>query len=305
MGSYIVQNFRSSADGKIVTLKVNPEDNSILWRHILKSFGDVTKVSVNEMDIHFMTDGNFEDLLPLRIEAHPNSTINVILSTNLTEKNNQTADLPPKYNEEHKYTEKIRSMVIPFEGYINQPGDEYVRFGSRIGLQHVHTGCYLHSTDWRYKRQASDRYNKQHAVQGVRSGEPGLEDFWQVAPADGSVDEINEKIGETVRYGTRVRLFNVANKRWLHSHIDKSPVSNHKEVTTFGSESRWNEDDIWIVERIENGTEFWKASDIFLLHHEFSGNYLFSHSVIHMGENEVTCLNTNTLINNLWRAGFA
>ncbi|KAF9427513.1 hypothetical protein BGZ76_002318 [Entomortierella beljakovae] len=306
MGPYTVQRFSSSASGRLVALKLNPEDNSILWRHILESFGNVAKVSVNGMDIHFMTDKNFEDLLPLRIEAHPNSIINVILTTKLTEENNlMAADPPPKYNEDHKHTEKIQSMVIPFENFINQPGDEYVRFRSRIGFQHVHTGVYLHSADWRYKTQASDGYSKQHAVQGVRSGEPRLEDFWQVVPADGSVDEINEKIGETIRYGTRVRLFSVGNKRWLHSHTEKSPVSNHKEVTTFGSESQSNVDDIWIVERFENGTEFWKSSNIFLLRHENSDNYLHTHPIIYMGENEVTCLHGNWYVNNLWRAVFA
>ncbi|KAF9433063.1 hypothetical protein BGZ76_009922 [Entomortierella beljakovae] len=308
MGSNSLQRFRSSADGKIITLTVNTWDNSILWRHILKSFGDVTKVCVNDTDIHFMLDDHYEDLLPLRIHARPDSTIDVILPKDLTQKNNKMADLPPKYNEELRHIERVRSIVLPFTYHINQPGDEYVRFGSRISLQHVRTGCYLHSADWAYKKQKFGDSLKKYAVQGVRSGEPGLKDFWQVVPAYRSVDKINEKIEETVRYGTRIRLFNVANKRWLNCHEDTMEVimkfsDNDLLVTTFGSESKPNEGDIWIVERLENGTDYWKASDIFLLRQENNDVYLHSDNTLYKGEIKVNCTTKNVLINNLWRAG--
>ncbi|KAF9427514.1 hypothetical protein BGZ76_002319 [Entomortierella beljakovae] len=292
--------FRSSLDGKITTLKVGGWDDSILWKHILRSFGDVAKVCIDGTDIHFEVDENNEDLIPLRIEGCFHSIIDVILFKDMSDKGNKIVDLPPKYKEEHRNTEKIHSMVLPFTCHINRPEDEYVRFGSRISLRHVQTGSYLQSVNWKYKSPSN-----QHAVQGVRSGELGLEDFWQVVPLGLNNVEINQNIGVTIRYGVRVRLFSVSNKRWLHTHNCKAPVSSHREVTTYGSGSNSNVDDIWIVERLENGTEYWKSSDIFLLRHLNTDHYLHSHSTKYMGENEITSIDINCFVNSLWRAGFA
>ncbi|KAF9433065.1 hypothetical protein BGZ76_009924 [Entomortierella beljakovae] len=274
--SFTVQKFRSPVDGEIVSIKVNSVDNSVLWRHILRTFGNATKVRVDDMEIQFMTDDQYEDLLPLRIEAIPNSIMDVILSKNSTEEMNQMEGLPPKYNEVGRNTEDILTEVLPFTCHTNQPGDEYVRFGSRISLQHVSTGSYLHSVNWKYRI-----FPRLCAVQGVRSSEPCLEDFWQVVPACGNTnpEEINQKSGGSIRYSTRVRLVNVANKRWLHSHGIKSPISDQKDVSTYGSISSSNNDDVWIVERFENR--------------------------IYMGENEVTTCETYNNLSNFWRAGFA
>ncbi|KAF9433066.1 hypothetical protein BGZ76_009925 [Entomortierella beljakovae] len=292
-----VQKFRSPVDGSNISITINPIDNSILWKHILRSFGDVSRVRVNDIDLHFMMNDEFEDLQPLRIEAYPKSTMEVILS-----KKHDTADLPPIYSEGHRHAEKICSVVLPFKSHTGKSADGYIRFGCRISLRHVVTGGYLHSVDWKYKTGST-----QHAVLVSRSCEPSLEDFWQVVPACGNTNaaDINLATGDMIRYGARVRLINVANKRWLHSHDKKSPVSGQHEVSTFGSITCSNYDDVWIVVRLENGTEYWKDSDLFLLRHETSDYYLHSHMISYMGENEATCNIPHHEIDNLWRARFA
>ncbi|KAF9427515.1 hypothetical protein BGZ76_002320 [Entomortierella beljakovae] len=296
----IVQKFRSPVGGNIISIRVNAVDNSILWKHILKTFGNVDGVRVKDLYIHFMTDENYENLLPLRIEAYPESTMDIILSKDPKEKDDAKVETPPKYNHELKHSEKIRAKVLQFKSHTNKLGDDYVRFGSRISLRHAPTGSYLQSAHWKYKTSS-----QQHAVQGARSGEPGLSAYWQVVPASGNEEAINKKTGSTIPYGIRVRLFNVNNKRWLHSHDYKSPVSNQREVTTFGSAEASNNDDIWIVDRFENGTEYWKTTDLFILRHESTNHYLHSHSTIYMGENEITCFEKFSNLDNCWRAGFA
>ncbi|KAF9429032.1 hypothetical protein BGZ76_001935 [Entomortierella beljakovae] len=293
------QRFRSPVDGSIVTIKINA-DSSVLWRHILKSFGNVAKVRVNEMDIHFMTDDNLEDLSPLRIESYPNSVMEVVLSKESTGIPNQVVDLPPEYGEERKNAEKMRSVVLPFKNHINIPGDEYIRFGSRISLRHVRTGAYVHPVNWKY-RTTTDTF----AVLGVRSVEPGLDDFWQVVSACTDDSQDNQMIGERILYGTRIRLFNVINGRWLHTHRERSPITNQQEVTTCGSAQSSDCENYWVVTRLEDGEEFWKTTDLFLLRHESTEHYLHSHMESYMGELEVTSYkDLYNDYNDLWRARF-
>ncbi|KAF9433062.1 Stromal cell-derived factor 2-like protein 1 [Entomortierella beljakovae] len=267
-----------------------------------------------------MLDDHYEDLLPLRIQAYPYSIIDIIPSKNLAEKTNQNSESPPKYN----HTEMIQSMVLPFTNHSNQSGDEYVRFGSRISLRHACTGGYLHSVNWKYETppkpyppvlesefdepspQSPVHTPVQYAVQGTRSGEPGPGDFWQVVPVNGDITEINDMAGKTIQYGTRVCLFNMMNKRYLHSHNFLSPITNQQEVTTHESENGSCAGGVWIVMRFENGTEYWKSSELFILRHELTNHYLHSHMSFYMGEHEVTTFHNLGLdTNNLWRVRFA
>ncbi|KAF9427512.1 hypothetical protein BGZ76_002317, partial [Entomortierella beljakovae] len=276
---FTVQKFKSPIDGNTVAIRVNTSDNSILWKHILKSFGNVHRVHVGDIDIHFMTNEKFEDLLPLRIEATPNLTMNVELTKDSAgDKSQKVAELPPKYDEERTHIELIRTTVLPFKSYTNDPEDSHVRFGSRVGFRHATIGCYLRSVDSKTLTTPV-----QYAVQGARVRGPGLQDFWQVLPACTNIDS-NNMNGDMVHYGSRIRLYNVINKRFLNCRI--IPTTGQSEVIAV--DNNGSVDDIWVVERFENGLEYWKAGEHFILRHELTNHFLHSRTAPeNKAENEI------------------
>ncbi|KAF9348209.1 Stromal cell-derived factor 2-like protein 1 [Mortierella sp. AD094] len=149
----------------------------------------------------------------------------------------------------------------------HDPYDDFIRFGSRICLRHMDTGGYLRTPNLRYKTSMGQ--SGQFVVYGVRSREPAQEDWWDVTITKDEKEEKGERDikslqEQNLRYGSRVRLFNVANRRWLHSHKVKSPVSyDQQEVSAFGSENDSDDNDIWVVEKAEDGADFWRACDVF------------------------------------------
>ncbi|KAF9398554.1 Stromal cell-derived factor 2-like protein 1 [Mortierella sp. AD011] len=173
----------------------------------------------------------------------------------------------------------------------------YIEFGSKICLRHFKTGGLLRATDLRYKSLSF-----QHVVYSTHSREPILDDLWEVvAPKDAK--GINRHLKHSLAYGSRIRLFNVSYKRWLHSHMIGAPVTaNHREVTGYGNTEKSDGNDHWIVERAEEGTDLWKNSDVFILRHEASDYYLHSRATLFSGEMEVSACSGRDTINNLWRA---
>ncbi|KAF9429034.1 hypothetical protein BGZ76_001937 [Entomortierella beljakovae] len=295
--SYTAQKFISPTDGTTVALRVNTSDNSILWRHILKSFGNVHKVQVDDMDIHFMMNDQFEDILPLRIEAAPDLIMKVILSKEPVKKKNQAVEHPPKYDEGPSCIEQICSAVLPFASHTRDPGDLYIRFGSRISLRHVSTGSYLRSTDIE-----SSTYPWRYDVRGVCPRDPGLYDFWQVVPPEYSPEDCNKLVGNTIRYGASICLHNVATKRVLYFFKAGSPATPlHEAVTRMDRRGEIN-DNTWVVERLESGTEYWRTTDLFTLRYKSTNHFLHSRSNVNMAEHEVIGSQTYSDFNNIWRA---
>ncbi|KAG0001832.1 hypothetical protein BGZ79_004089 [Entomortierella chlamydospora] len=273
------QKFRSPANGEIISIEVQEDrhsgcaaDKFVLWRHIQSSFGhNVRALRVNNVDIHCVVDSNFEDIIPLRIKYFPGVIIDVV--------HGERKD----GNDENDGNDGKKSSLVNPPAYSPDLDDNYIGFGSKICLQHFKTGGLLRATDLRYKS-----FSFQHVVYSTRSRESILDDLWEVV-APKNAKGINEHLKNGLAYGSRIRLFNVSYKRWLHSHMIGAPVTaNHREVTGYGSAEKSDSNDHWIVERVEEGTDLWKNSDVFILRHEASDYYLHSHATLFSGEIEAS-----------------
>ncbi|KAF9348210.1 hypothetical protein BGX26_000372 [Mortierella sp. AD094] len=189
----------------------------------------------------------------------------------------------------------------PPPSYSRDPGDNYIQFGSKVCLQHMNTGGFLRTPNLYYRKDLGQ--SGHHIVYNFHSLEPRQDDWWEVF---GIEDEkkVNGLHKQNIQYGSRVRLFNVTNSLWLHSHNEhKSPVtSGQGEVTGFGSVDDSNAHDHWIVEKVEAGSDFWRTSDVFLLRHQITDRYLHSHATLFAGEKEVIAFGECNNLNNLWRA---
>ncbi|KAF9164169.1 hypothetical protein BGX20_001068 [Mortierella sp. AD010] len=240
------------------------------------------------MNIYCMVDENLETLKPLRIEYRPDVLIDVILN-----------EEPPLRTQDVKDAKKGHevSLVRSPPAYSSESNDDYIRFGSFICLRHMSTGGFLRSSNLRYKTCLGQ--SGQYIVYGVRSRSPGQDDWWVVVPTVGD----NRENDEQIQYGSRVRLLSKTNDRWLHSHRGiKSPVTpGQQEVTGWGDSANTDQHDIWVIEKAEDGNDYWKSNDIFLLRHELTDQYLHSHSVEFLGEKEVTGFDKRGDVNNLWR----
>lgn len=53
--------------------------------------------------------------------------------------------------------------------------------------------------------------------------------------------------GTPVTKGQTIRLFHSNTKKWLHSHLVRSPLSGQQEVSAYGSGSKSDTGDFWIV----------------------------------------------------------
>ncbi|KAG0001830.1 hypothetical protein BGZ80_001547 [Entomortierella chlamydospora] len=298
----ITQKFRSPIDGRIVAIRAWDDVGYkfVLWKHILQSFGDDVRVlRAGDVDIHCMLNKKFEDLLPLRIQYVPDTILDVILneepSLSVKDKNEEPPLSVKEKNEEEKKL-SIEKSVLP--AYSSAPNDDYIRFGSRIYLRHVDTCGFLRTPNLHYRVDLGQ--SDQYIVYNFHSLEPDREDWWEVTAPKDEKDHVYK-----LPYGSRLRLFHVDKRRWLHSHYYKSPVTpNQQEVTGFGNAETSDANDVWIVERVEGCSEFWRTSDVFILRHEATNRYLHSHPVRCYGEKEVVAFDKRNDINNLWRAQF-
>ncbi|KAF9095773.1 hypothetical protein BGX27_001213 [Mortierella sp. AM989] len=171
---------------------------------------------------------------PLRIEYFPDVILDVVLN-----------EKPPRTT---KDVEESRLQALSI-----QPDDDYIRYGSIICLRHMVTGGYVRSPDFCYKPGSS-----QFIVYGVRTPNPGQEDWWEVvAPVNYKKDTTGPQ-EQNLPYGSRVRILHKKYKRWLHSHEVTAPVTKQQEVTTCGCREKLDDNDYWIVEKAENGTGFWR-----------------------------------------------
>ncbi|KAF9348208.1 hypothetical protein BGX26_000370 [Mortierella sp. AD094] len=287
----MAQEFRSPIDGKIITIDAHYDmsyELGVLWSHIKQSFGDVRLLRAGSKDIYCMVDHNLETVNPPRIKYLKGVVIDIVLNGE-----------PPLRAQDVKEEEKGEGLSLvksPLPAYSSEPDDNYIRFGSFICLRHMDTGGFLRAPNLRYNMSGQ---SDQYVVYGVRSQNPGQEDWWVVVATE---DENRDK-NEQIQYGSRVRLFNKANSRWLHTHWDiKPPVTpDQQQVTGTGDSASSDCNDVWIIEKAEDGNDYWKSKDIFLLQHESTGKYLHSHGVRFLGEKEVTAYDTRNNIDNLWR----
>jgi MIR domain len=53
--------------------------------------------------------------------------------------------------------------------------------------------------------------------------------------------------GEFIKKGRQLRLQHVGTKKWLHSHLHRSPLSGQQEVSAYGSSQQSDSGDNWLV----------------------------------------------------------
>jgi dolichyl-phosphate-mannose--protein O-mannosyl transferase len=53
--------------------------------------------------------------------------------------------------------------------------------------------------------------------------------------------------GEYIKKGRQVRLQHVGTKKWLHSHLHRSPLSGQQEVSAYGSSQQSDTGDVWTI----------------------------------------------------------
>ena len=106
-------------------------------------------------------------------------------------------------------------------------------------LRHVSSGYHLHSHGISYGSGSG-----QQSVTAV-SAEDDAGSLWQVKEAHRTP---TQPIGSPVRCGEVVRLQHVTTRRYLHSHLHASPLTNKQEVSGYGEGSHSDSGDNWRVD---------------------------------------------------------
>lgn len=140
-----------------------------------------------------------------------------------------------------------------------------VTVGSVIKLQHDRLKVRLHSHEVAYGSGSG-----QQSVTGFTGGDDA-NDYWVVKCANG----VKCKQGMKITSGGTVRLQHMQTKKWLHSHMHASPISNNFEVSGFGSNDQTDSGDIWTVEFEKGGV--WLRDQKIRLKHVDTHGYLHSH----------------------------
>lgn len=141
-----------------------------------------------------------------------------------------------------------------------------VTCGSSIKLQHTVTKARLHSHQVAYSRGS-----QQQSVTGFPEGDDG-NSLWLVQGPAGEPCAP----GTPVRKGSKIRLWHVSTRKWLHSHEYASPLSSNQEVSAFGSDSQTDGGDVWTLEWDGKG-KFWRQSTKVRIKHLDTSKYLYSH----------------------------
>ncbi|KAL1315284.1 hypothetical protein AAHE18_16G247100 [Arachis hypogaea] len=175
------------------------------------------------------------------------------------------------------------------------PSEVLVTYGSVLKLMHEKTKCRLHSQDVPYGSGSG-----QQSVTGI----PTVDDsnsYWIVKPEKGSP----VKQGDTIKSGTIIRLQHLGTRKWLHSHMHASPISNNLEVSCYGDDSESDKGDNWKL-LIEGSGKNWKQDQKIRLQHLETGGYLHSHDMTYssriVGGHHEVCGVGEKNANNIWLA---
>ena len=150
---------------------------------------------------------------------------------------------------------------------------EGVTCGSTIKLQHSGTKARLHSHDIAYGSGSG-----QQSVTGFPET-TDANSYWQVLHAHGAEPC---RFGTEIANGAIVRLLHINTKKWLHSHLHKSPITGNQEVSAYGTRGDGdtpedsNSDDNWKIE-LSAGETVWKKDKKMRLIHVSTGVILHSH----------------------------
>ncbi|CAI5460096.1 unnamed protein product [Closterium sp. Yama58-4] len=142
-----------------------------------------------------------------------------------------------------------------------------VTIGSAIKLVHDRLKHRLHSHEVSYGSGSG-----QQSVTGFQGGDDG-NSYWIVR----CINKIVCEPGQTLGDGAVFRLQHMRTRRWLHSHLHASPLSNNFEVSAYGDDNQSDTGDHWRLE-IEGRGTLWMRDQKVRLQHVDTGGYLHSHN---------------------------
>lgn len=85
------------------------------------------------------------------------------------------------------------------------------------------------------------------------------------------------KQGQSIPHKAKIRLQHQATRRWLHSHLFKSPLTYNQEVSAFGDDHNSDSGDVWQLELEDTSEGSWRRDKGVRLRHKDTGFYLISH----------------------------
>jgi len=107
--------------------------------------------------------------------------------------------------------------------------------------------------------------------------------------------------GEPIECGSTIRLQHVQTRKFLHSHLFKSPLSSQQEVSAFGSDIDSDTGDHW---KVHCGGKHWQKNESIRLKHQDTGAWLSLSGNTYgrpiFGQLEVVCSSSSDSSSN-WR----
>ncbi|GMH32212.1 hypothetical protein BSKO_00046 [Bryopsis sp. KO-2023] len=169
-----------------------------------------------------------------------------------------------------------------------------VTCGSVLKLIHETTSFRLHSHDLPYGSGS-----QQQSVTGFPKGDD-TNSYWIVR---GTLDAPCKQGAAIVR-SQQLRLQHAPTRRWLHSHLHQSPLSQNQEVSAFGGDDESDTGDVWTIEW-DSRNKSWERDTKVRFKHVDTGAFLLSHNrkysnPIH-GQQEV-CAKKDKGKGSLWTA---
>lgn len=156
-----------------------------------------------------------------------------------------------------------------------------------IKLQHSRTNFLLHSHEVSY---SYDPGSGQQSVTAYGQGDD-FGSYWRVALAPvRRVDVATRHTtiaqgepctqGQSIPHNAHIRLQHQVTRRWLHSHLFKSPLSYNQEVSAFGDDNTSDSGDVWQLELEDASMKLWRRDTPARLRHKDTGFYLISHKCV-------------------------
>lgn len=168
---------------------------------------------------------------------------------------------------------------------------DHVTCGSVIKLENeAKPEVRLHSHDIKYGSGSG-----QQSVTAVENQDTNS--YWSI------LGEKNKHCnrGEPIECGSTIRLQHVQTRKYLHSHLFKSPLSSQQEVSAFGNDSDSDTGDHWMV---YCRSRYWQKNESIRLKHVDTGMWLSLSGNIYgrpiFGQLEVVC-STNPESSSNWK----
>ena len=157
----------------------------------------------------------------------------------------------------------ISILILSHVAIIQSVADavSHVTCGSVVKLSNGHKSkIRLHSHDVKYGSGSG-----QQSVTGAENQDTNS--YWSLlGPKDQQCNR-----GSPIECGATIRLQHVQTRKFLHSHLFKSPLSNQQEVSAFGSDNESDTGDHW---QVHCKTRYWQKSDAARLKHVDTDSWL-------------------------------